>query len=64
MKREKFPLGDPIVECLPGENKYPFRLVRDFVYLWEGDEDFRPCTVVVPKGYQTDFFQFRAFCGA
>ena len=40
MKKEKFPLGSPVVECLPGETRYQFKLVRDFVYLWEGDKDF------------------------
>ena len=61
MKKEKFPLGSPVVECLPGETRYPFKLVRDFVYLWEGDKDFRPCTVVVPATYQTDFFSVPRF---
>lgn len=63
MKIEKFPLGHPIVECLPGNNKYPFKLVKDFVYLWDGDEDFKKIDVCVPAGYLTDFFQFRASYG-
>ncbi len=59
MKLERFPYGNPIVEVLPGKQKYPFRVKKDFVYLWPGDEDFRAFPVCVPEGYQTDFFQFR-----
>lgn len=56
MNLERFPLGNPDIEVLPGEQKYPFKLRKDFVYLFPGDKDFALQTFVAPATYQTDFF--------
>jgi len=56
MRLERFPLGDPIVEVLPGQPKYPFRLVKDFIYLWPGDKDFKPMDVCCPRDFTSDMF--------
>lgn len=56
MKLERFPLGNPDVEILPGTQKYPFKLKKDFVYYFPGDNDFAAQEFVAPATYQTDFF--------
>lgn len=54
MNLDRFPYGAPDLEILPGDNKYPFRVKKDFVYCWPGDNDFRAETIVCPKDYCTD----------
>lgn len=54
MHLERFPLGSPKLELLPGEEKYPFLLTEDFVYLWPGKGSWKPMEICVPKGYSTD----------
>lgn len=54
LRLERFPLGRPQLEILEGDPEYPFRLTKDFVYLWPGDKDFGKLDVCVPAGYCTD----------
>ena len=54
MKLERFPLGAPELQLLPGTPKYPFRLLSDFVYCWPGDDEFGPEDIVCPATYETD----------
>lgn len=61
MKLERFPLGNPDVEVLPGTPKYPFRLRRDFVYLFPGDKDFRAQAFVAPATFESDMFSIPSF---
>jgi hypothetical protein len=61
MKLERFPLGDPLVEVLPGNPKYPFRLKKDFVYLFPGDKDFRAQAFVAPATFESDMFSIPSF---
>lgn len=56
MNLDRFPYGNPDVEVLPGKQKYPFKLNKDFVYCFPGDGDFAAQDFVAPAGYQTDFF--------
>lgn len=46
----KFPLGDPVVRILPGKQKYPFVLEKDFIYRWSRFD------IIVPAGFTTDMF--------
>lgn len=54
MNLDRFPLGAPCLQLLPGEEKYPFLLLRDFVYTWPGYKSWKPLDVCVPAGYRTD----------
>lgn len=56
MNLERFPYGPPELEILPGKQKYPFRMKKDFVYCWPGDKEFRKLDVVVPATYCTDLY--------
>lgn len=61
MHRERFPLGNPEVEVLPGNPKYPFRLKKDFVYLYPGDDEFGAQAFVAPAGYELDMFSVPSY---
>lgn len=63
MNLDGFPYGNPDVEVLPGEQKYPFKLKEDFVYCFPGDNDFVAQDFVTPAGYQTAFFSIRVKIG-
>lgn len=61
MNLERFPLGDPIVEVLHGKQKYPFRLVKDFIYCFPGDKDFSAFDVCCSKDFTSDMFSIPSF---
>lgn len=54
MNLDRFPLGRPNLSLLPGEEKYPFVLEQDFIYLWPGKGKWKAMDICVPKGYKTD----------
>ena len=54
MNLDRFPLGRPCTELLPGSEKFPFILHQDFVYLWPGYGKWPALEIVVPRGYRTD----------
>jgi hypothetical protein len=61
IKTERFPLGNPVLEVLEGTPKYPFRLTKDFVYLFPGDEDFPAQTFIAFEGFESDMFSIPSY---